>query len=149
MMRVLGRRLRGVSLVELLVVLMVFGVVSALILPRLSGAVAERSVRNARAAVANLHARARVTAVQRRAPATLSVSGSRFVITVPRRTTGVDTISGVSDLGRDYGVTVTATGGPVVMAPNGLVRSGTPFTLVFARAGKADTLRLLGYGQVQ
>lgn len=144
-----SRSPRGFSLIELLVVVAVLGLVFAMTLPRLTGVVAERNVRNARAAVANLYARARVTAVQRRVPATLTVAGNRFVITSPRKPTGVDTISGVNDLSRDFGVTVAVTGGPIVVAPNGLVRSGTPFTAIFTRAGKADTLQLLGYGQVQ
>lgn len=142
------RHMQGFTLIELLVVLALMGVVFSIALPRLTGAVAERNVRNARAAVANLYAKARVHAVQRRVPATLRFSGTVVLITVPKGA-GLDTLGALTNLGDQFQVAVQVSGGPVVIAPNGLVRSGLPLRAVFTRAGRADTLQLSGYGQVQ
>lgn len=141
-------RIRGFTVIELLVVLVLLGVMFSIALPRLGTAVASRSVQNARAAVANLYARARVHAIQARTPATLRLNGTTVLITTQRA--GVlDTVGSVTNLAEQFGVAVQASGGPVVIAPNGLVRSGLPLTAIFTRSGKVDTLRLLGYGEVQ
>lgn len=142
------RRRGGFSLIELVVVVSLMGLLFSIALPRLTGAVAQRDVRNARAATANLYAKARVHAVQRRVPTTLRFSGDLVLITVPRGA-GLDTLGGITDLGDQFRVAAQVSGGPVVIAPNGLVVSGLPLHAVFTRAGKADTLQLLGYGQVQ
>lgn len=143
-----GRRAGGFSLVELIVVLAVMGMLLSLALPRLTGALAVRSVKNARAATANLYARARIHAIQTGRPTTLQLGSGRVWITA-EGASRTDTVGVPIDLVREFGATLQVSGGPVVVNSNGLVRSGTPLTVTFSRAGKADTFQLLGYGQVQ
>lgn len=137
----------GFSLIELLIAVTLLGLLLAIAAPRVQQASAQQSVRNARAAVANLYARARVYAVQRRVPVTLQFGDSTAWITAPAGA-GLDTLGAVEHLGRQFGVSVIA-GGAVAISPVGMVNAGTPISVSVTKSGHSDSIVISGYGRLQ
>jgi len=137
----------GFSLVEALIVVAVLGLLLAITTPKIRDASIRSNVRGARGAVANLYARARVTAIQTRKITTLRFNGNSAVITVP----GVgklDTIGAVMNLNNEYGVTLTTTG-DITVLPTGMVNATVPKKVMVSKSGKSDSLMIMGYGRMQ
>jgi prepilin-type N-terminal cleavage/methylation domain-containing protein len=137
----------GFSLIEALIVVVIMGLLLALVTPRIRDTTLTTEVRNARAAVANLYARARMVAVQQRKTATLRFNGNQVYVTVPVGAV-LDTVGAVTDLGSQYGVTLTASGNVTVL-PTGLVNAAAPITWKVTKSGKSDSLMITGYGRMQ
>ena len=145
--RLVSRPRSGFSLIELLIAVTLLGLLLAIAAPRVQQASAQQSVRSARAAVANLYARARVHAVQRRVPVTLQFGDSTAWITAPAGA-GLDTLGVVEHLGRQFGVAVIA-GGSVAISPVGMVNAGTPIAVSVVKGSYSDSLVISGYGRLQ
>ncbi len=137
----------GFSLIELVTVVAVIGLMMVIAAPRVADANVRRNVKGARAAVANLYARARIQAVQSRRPATLQFSDSLAWVTVATGA-GFDTVGSVQNLRREFGVTIAASGN-VAVQPTGLVNAGTPIKITVTKAGKSDSVVISGYGKMQ
>jgi len=138
----------GFTLVEMMITVVLLGILLTMTAPRIRDAVDVNNVRSARAAVANLYARARVTAVQQRKPATLRFNGNRVYVTVPRGA-GLDTVGAVVDLNTRYGVGVVAAGGNVTVQPTGLVNAGAAIVIGVSKGTHADSVTISGYGRLQ
>jgi prepilin-type N-terminal cleavage/methylation domain-containing protein len=149
-MRVTGRPhpRAGFSLVELMIVITVIGIMLAMVVPSVQGTLVRRNLQGSRAAVVNLYARARVTALQQRRATTLNFNGTSAWITAPRAAGGIDTIGAVTDLQAQYGVAVAASG-TVTILPTGLVNAGTPIQINVTKSGKSDSVMISGYGRLQ
>jgi prepilin-type N-terminal cleavage/methylation domain-containing protein len=137
----------GFSLLEVMIAITILGLLIAIGAPRIRETMIRVEVKGARAALANLYARARVTALQQRKAATLRFNGNHAFVTVPLGA-GLDTLGAVTDLNAQYGVVLTA-GGVVTVLPTGLVGAGLPVTLKVERAGYADSIVISGYGRMQ
>jgi prepilin-type N-terminal cleavage/methylation domain-containing protein len=137
----------GFSLIELLTVISVLAVVMAIAAPRVADVNVQRNVRGARAAVANLYARARVRAVQTRKPVTLQFNDSLAWITSPRGA-ALDTVGGLQNLKAQFGVTIAATGA-ISVQPTGLVNAGAPVKVSVTKYGHTDSVVISGYGKMQ
>lgn len=150
-MRTLTRRpapQSGFSLIELMIAITLVGILLAIAMPRVQNATIRRNTQAARAALVNLYARARVTAIQSRRTTTLNVSGTSAWITAPRVGGGLDTIGAVTNLTTEYGVAVTAAGNVTVL-PTGLVNAGTPINITVTKSGQSDSVVISGYGRIQ
>lgn len=137
----------GFTLLETMIAVVIMGLLLAMAMPRIRDTMLGTEVRNARAAVANLYARARMVALQQRKTATLTCNGNQVFITVPLGA-GLDTVGAVMDLGAQYGVTLTASG-DVTVLPTGLVNAAAPITWKVSKSGKSDSLMITGYGRMQ
>ena len=137
----------GFSLIELLIAVTLLGLLLAIAAPRVQEASTTQNVRSARAAVANLYARARIYAVQQRVPVTLQFGDSTAWITAPLGA-GLDTIGSVAQLGREFGVAVAASGS-VSISPLGMVNAGTPITVTVTKGSHSDSLAISGYGRLK
>jgi prepilin-type N-terminal cleavage/methylation domain-containing protein len=137
----------GFSLIELVTVITVVGLMMLLVAPRLADANTRRNVRGARAAVANLYARARIQAVQTRKPATLQFTDSLAWVTVPQGA-GLDTIGAVENLKAQFGVSIAATGS-ISIQPTGLANAATPIRVTVTKQSKSDSVVISGYGTMQ
>jgi type IV fimbrial biogenesis protein FimT len=137
----------GFSLIELLIAVTLLGLLLAIAAPRVQEASTTQNVRGARAAVANLYARARIYAVQQRVPVTLQFGDSTAWITAPLGA-GLDTIGAVEHLGRQFGVSVAASGS-VSISPVGMVNAGTPIRVSVTKSGHTDSVVISGYGKIQ
>jgi Tfp pilus assembly protein FimT len=130
----------------MLIAVTLLGLMLAIAAPRIQEANAIRNVKNGRAAVANLYARARVYAVQARVPTTLQFSDSAAWITAPAGA-GLDTIGSVERLGLIFGVALNASGS-ISVSPTGLV-TGAPVKVLVTKGSKSDSLLISGYGKMQ
>ena len=135
---------RGFSLVEAMVVVVIIGVLTLILVPRIEPLVASRAVASARAGFTSLYARARVAAVQNRRQATITVDQNMMSVVV-----GTQNIGGAIRFDSTYKVTATASPTTVVIQPTGLVTTGLPFQLILVRSNAADTVRITDLGRVQ
>jgi len=140
---------RGFSLVEAMVVVVIIGVLTLIIVPRIEPLVASRAVASARAGFTTLYSRARVAAVQNRRPATLTVDGNMMSVVISLAGGGSQNIGGAIRFDSTYGVTATASPTSVTIQPTGLITTGLPFQLVLVRSNAADTVRITDLGKLQ
>ncbi|HKP28760.1 MAG TPA: prepilin-type N-terminal cleavage/methylation domain-containing protein [Gemmatimonadales bacterium] len=138
----------GFSLVEMLIVIVVAGLLMAMALPKLRNTLAQRDVNSARAAVANMYARARINALQTRKSTTINFSSTDTWVTVPI-TGGLDTIGAVAQLATLYGVSVNASVASITVLPTGLSNMGSTATITVTRSGKSDSVMISGYGRLK
>ena len=138
----------GFSLVEMLIVIVVAGLLMAMALPKLRTTLAARDVKSARAAVANMYARARINALQTRKSTTVNFSGTDAWVTMPI-TGGLDTIGAVAQLSSLYGVSVNASVASITVFPTGLSNMGSTATIKVTRSGHSDSVMISGYGRLQ
>jgi prepilin-type N-terminal cleavage/methylation domain-containing protein len=139
----------GFSLVEMLIAIAVAGLLMAMALPKLRDGLAARDVKSARAAVANMYARARINALQTRKSTTVNFSTTDTWVTMPLAAGGLDTIGSVAQLSTLYGVSVDASVASITVLPTGLSNMGSTATIKVTRAGKSDSVMISGYGRLK
>jgi prepilin-type N-terminal cleavage/methylation domain-containing protein len=149
----MGRSLKGFTVIEMLLVIMIIGILTIIGLPRMSAGVSSASVRGARTTLVNQLARTRIAATQTSRVAVLKIDANNAVILLrPRLLPGVgdaDTLGAVARLGDTYGVTVSAAIDSVRFDPRGMASGfGTGTSFVLARNGFTETVRVDGLGRV-
>jgi len=132
----------------MMIAITVMGLTLAIALPRLREGMTARDVKSARAALANMYARARVNALQTRKPSTVHFSGTEVWVTAPLDG-GLDTVGAVINLTTAYGVSVTASQASIRVLPSGLANMAAPVTVKVSRDGKSDSVMISGYGRLQ
>lgn len=146
-----GSRRRGFTAVEILIVMVLIGLMSAVALPFLRNAAAKSGVSGALAAVTGLHAVARNSAIQRGRTAVLVVSGAtETVLVVLRRSgsTAVDTVGRAENLYTRFGVDLQSTSDSVVFTPRGIGTASGSTSIVATRGDYADTLVISAAGRL-
>ena len=138
----------GFTLIEMAIVVVIVGFVSALAYPRLSVAVTRERVRSAAVAVVTVHAKARAVAIQRGRPAVLDLTAGRLIIRSPAPVTGAPDTVDVQDVAARYGVEIKATHDSIVFDPRGLGADMAPTTVYVALGTDADTVRISRLGRV-
>jgi prepilin-type N-terminal cleavage/methylation domain-containing protein len=151
-------RRNGFSLIEMLIVVVILGIMTAVVYPRVSQVLAKNDLRSARTTLANKFATARAVAMQRSRSASVNFNGNNVAVTAGPRTvpvagSTVDTIGGVQNLNTLYGVTVTAPVASVNYDPRGFAGGpsglgGALVTFVVSRSGKRDSVSLDYLGRV-
>ena len=137
----------GFSLVEMMIAIVVAGLMLAIATPKVRATVIRQEVHAARAAVANMYARARIHALQSRKPTTVHFNGTQTWVTATDGAV-LDTVGAVVDLTSLYGVSVAASQAQIGFTPTGFTSIGSA-KVVVARSGYRDSVQVTGYGRLK
>ncbi len=147
-----GASRRGFTAIEMIIVVVLVGVLSAIALPFLRTGPAKSGVRGAIGAIASLHAIARNAAISRGRTAVLVLKAAApaTVLVVIRRSGSsvVDTVGRVENLYARFAVALTTTSDSVAFTPRGIGISTSNTTVIVTRSGVADTLTISGAGRL-
>ena len=140
---------RGFTVIELLIVIVLMGLVSAMAYPSMSQARATTSLRSARAQFSTSLATARAAAVRWGRPAQLTRSGNSIQVRADTGGTGVFVaLTAPVALDSQFNVTLSATIDSIVFGPRGLATnlssSGAQFALVRGTIRDSVCLTRLG-----
>lgn len=113
---------RGFTFVEMMTVIILLGIITALGIPRLRGSLQKQNVRSARAAISTMVATTRSVAVQRGCSATLNINVDSAWVTAcgvnpPAASVQVGTKKFVASI---YGVTLSSSSPTLVFDPRGI-----------------------------
>lgn len=142
---------RGMTLIELLIVIVIVGAVAGLAYPRVADGLRRESVRAARLAITGLHAKARANAIQRGRTSALVRSGDLLLIVSRNPVTGQpDTIGQPMDVNLEYGgaVAMSWTRDTLTFDARGIGQEATATTIVVSRGTYADTIVVSPVGRI-
>ncbi len=147
---------RGVTLVELALVIVVAGLLLLIATPRIGVLRTRTELRNARGSVAVLIQQSRLRAIHESRSMTVRFTDSTVWITgAPRRSAGAapcgcDTVVAAQNFLRLYGVSINASPTTLPLDPRGLslLTGAAGLTAVLERGGVYDTLRVNPLGHV-
>jgi prepilin-type N-terminal cleavage/methylation domain-containing protein len=138
----------GYTLTELLIVLLIAAILSAMLLPRFFSAVRAMSARSAVSYVVADLALARTQAVREGQTVSLRVDGSTtYRVTLDQGNTIVRTLKTVRVDGQ-RGVSLTPSGARVMFDSRGMLRGGSATQVIVSRTGKVDTVSISAVGRV-
>ena len=138
----------GFTVIELMIVITVMGLMLAMAMPRIRDSLVARDVKSARAALANMYARARINALQTRKSTTIHFSSTETWVTMPIAG-GLDTVGAVVPLATLYGVKVDPSVASVTVLPTGLSNMGAAATITVSRGSRSDSVVISGYGRLK
>ncbi len=140
---------RGFTLIEILMVVTVIGLLTAIALPRIGDAMVAQNARAGRDAVISQHAKARAAAIQRGRSTFLVFNGNSMVIVSRHPVTGaVDTVGNVEDLLGRFGVTVSTTRDTLTFDARGLGTESSATTITVTRGTHAYQVTVSMWGRV-
>ncbi len=121
---ILVNRRMGFTVVEMMIVVVIIGLVTVAVMPKVRQGMVQTNVRGARTTVVNALAKARAGSTQTGRRTWLKLSGNKAIVLArPRRAAGAgdaDTLGAVQDLSKAYGVTLTSTVDSIQFDPRGL-----------------------------
>lgn len=141
---------RGFSLIEVLIVVVLIGLMTAFALPRISSGLVKQNVHSARVAYTTMYAKARSYAIQRaRQVAMLTRNNQILLVSAnPVTSTKIDTIGAVVDLYNRYGVTVSTTNDSLVIDQRGIGAAAATTTVAVTKSVYADTVQISAVGNI-
>ena len=147
-----GANRSGFTAIEMIIVVVLVGVLSAIALPYLRSGPAKSGVRGAMSAIASLHAVARNSAISRGRTAVLVIKAAApaTVLVVLRRSGSsvVDTVGKVENLYARFTIALTTTSDSVIFTPRGIGIGTSNTTVIATRGVVADTLTISGAGRL-
>lgn len=140
---------RGVTLIELLLVIALIGIMGAFAFPRVGDGITKQNVRSARTLFVGTHARARATAIQRGSQTFLIVNNGRLTIqSVNPVTNAAQQVGNVEDLGARYGVTVQPGNLTLTFDGRGMGQEATGTTISITKGAHGTQIQISPVGRV-
>ena len=144
-----ARSERGLTLMEILLVIVLIGLMSAFAIPKLTDAMRRQNVQSARVAFVAMYAQARATAIQRGTTDSLILSGNVLRIRAANPVTGFSEAVGNSvDLYSRYGVTVSSTNSPWTFDSRGLGPGTSQTSVTISKGPYSTTILMSAAGRV-
>jgi prepilin-type N-terminal cleavage/methylation domain-containing protein len=143
------RNRSGYTIIEMIVVLVIFAVVTSLSIPRLHAATSSAGLRSARTQTAIYLATAHALAVQRGRESRFVRSGNSVTVTVD--SSGTQVVYGrPHDLSREHGVSIPTTSHDTIrFDPRGFaIGAGTTEKVVLTRDGMRDSVCMSKLGKI-
>jgi Tfp pilus assembly protein FimT len=141
----------GVTLVEMLIVFVLIGIITAISLPKLANSTDVLAVRSARQEIASYISQARAVSIQTGRVARFVRNGNVIQLMVTS-TTGVTTLFASQNLGSGNGVTLAASPSDTIsFDPRGVLLSGASTSspkIRVSRNGVQDSVCVVGWGKV-
>jgi prepilin-type N-terminal cleavage/methylation domain-containing protein len=140
----------GYSILELMIVVTIMGVSSAMAYPRIRTTIDHEDTRSARRHVTAMISQARTTATIRGCRTTAMFdanTGKVWVESCKVSGSGRDTVGKVVRLGTRYGVTMTAGADSIPFASNGVGLATSSFNIGFTKRGYSSRLTVSGIGR--
>jgi prepilin-type N-terminal cleavage/methylation domain-containing protein len=144
-------RRSGFTMLELLVVLILIAVLTGLALPKLTTAAQKSNIRSTRMELASLVTRARAAAIQRGCVDSLHISTSTataWVTACQVSGTGRDTVGPVDNLGKRFGVTLSASKTDYGYDPRGILVGFSGGSIAITGNGFSDSVVINNVGKV-
>ncbi len=139
---------RGFTLIEILLVIVLLGIMSAFALPRFADAVRKQNIRSARVALVGLCAQARATAIQRGSKTKFVLLNSVISIQSSNPVTNASqTVGNPVDLYGRYGVTVLPSSFSLEYDPRG-IGTAPQTSLQIAKGSDTTTVVISAAGRV-
>ena len=140
---------RGVTIVELLIVMTLIGVMAGFAFPRIGDAITKQNVRSARTLFVGTHAKARATAIQRGGQTRFIVAGGRLTIQSTNPVTNAaQQVGNVEDLGSRYGVTVQPANVTLTFDARGLGMETAATTISITKGSYGSSIVISPVGRV-
>jgi prepilin-type N-terminal cleavage/methylation domain-containing protein len=148
-------RRAGFTIAEVLIVLVIMALITAMALPKLSTSAQKSNVRSSRVELSTMVAKARAAAVQRGCVDTLHVttgaSATAWITACKASLSGtvvLDTIGGVDLVGKRMGVSLSSSTTNYIFDPRGLLVGGSGGTIVITGSGFTDSIVINAIGKV-
>jgi prepilin-type N-terminal cleavage/methylation domain-containing protein len=147
-------RRAGFTIAEVLIVLVIMALITAMALPKLSTSAQKSNVRSSRVELSTMVAKARAASVARGCVDTLHIStGSTATAWITAckpsvSSTALDTIGGVDLVGKRMGVSLSTSTTNYVFDPRGLLVGGSGGTIVITGSGFTDSVVINAIGKV-
>jgi prepilin-type N-terminal cleavage/methylation domain-containing protein len=140
---------RGFSMVELMMAIVVMGATTGMSYPLLSHVISAQDVQSASNAIVTMQATARAAAIRRGSTVVMDIAGGKIVIRSNDPVTGVpDTVGTVEDIAARYGVSVLTSRDSLRFDPRGLGTELSTTVVYVWNAAHADTLQISRLGRV-
>lgn len=142
---------KGFTLIEIVLVLAIIGIASAIAYPKLGGALTKQNVYAARGTLTTMHAKARASAMSRGRRTALALQGGNLVIISSHPVTGVrDTVGTPINVVQRYGVTFVTNPSrdSLIFDSRGLGTETSSTSMVVSKGGYADTVQIAPMGRI-
>jgi prepilin-type N-terminal cleavage/methylation domain-containing protein len=142
-------RQRGLTLMEILLVIVLIGIMSAFAIPRLSDALTHQNVQSARVAFVGMCAKARYVAIQRGSKTRLTLVNNVVSIQSANPVTNVtESVGNAVDLNSRYGVTVRPPVGTWTFDSRGLGTAAGQTSVSIAKGSDSTEIVISAAGRV-
>lgn len=136
---------RGFTLVEIVIVLTIAGLLSAITISRAGGFIDRIEVHGATTEAESMFSRARHIAIARGSQTTLDIDPARGTLSIR----GSNEVLSSRDLGAAHGVSIDTNRTSITYSPIGVGYGAANFTMILSRGRAADTIYVSRLGRVR
>ena len=150
---VFAGRSRGLTLIEMVIVMTLIGLISAIAYPKLGSTLTRQDINGARSMITTMHAKARAAAVSRGRRTAMALTAGNLVIISRNPVSGVaDTVGTPENVRQRYGVSVTVNPSnrdSLIFDSRGIGTESATTWVYVTKGGFADTIEVAPLGRIK